>query len=850
MKIKLLLIGQILLLVLSVSSQPVAFYPHGIGGGGALFFPTINPGNDDEFYVSCDMSQSFHSTNFGMNYSQSDFRQLNVSSNSTFEFTNDGLTAYNIYNDGNNEFPVKTTDNGSTWSTINAYDLNTYGSVYSLKANYNNPDQFIVGAYGHILISNDGGTSFNLVKTANSMGAGLIVGGVFFDGNDIYIGTNDGLLHSSNGGSSFSVMTTTGIAAGQVIWSFAAGKNGGTTRFTCIASDIGDTYNGIKPWDYYGFAKAVYTMDNANGTWVDRSSGINFSNDFIMYCTMSWNDINTIYLGGNDDANGAPLVLRSTTGGTNWSSVYQTINNANITTGWEGYLGDKNFGWSETCFGITAAPYNSSRVVFSNYSNVQISSDGGNNWRQAYVDHDDENPAGSPTPKHRAYHSIGLENTTSWQVLWTSPNNMLGAFSDIGLIRSTDMGWSWGFQYTGVSVNSIYRIEQGTNGTIYAACSNIHDMYQSTRLADAQLDANDSNGKIVFSTDSGATWTNLHVFNHPVFWIAIDPNNQNRMYASVIHFGGTQGSQQGGIYMTNDLNTLQSSTWTKLSNPPRTEGHPASIVVLNDGKVVCTFSGRRNSGGTFTASSGVFIYDPVANSWTDVSDNGMHYWTKDVVIDPNDLTQNTWYVCVFSGWGGAPNGLGGLYKTTNRGSSWTKLTGSQFDRVTSITFDPGNLNKAYLTTEIQGLWYSEDMNTLTPTWTNVLSYPFRQPERVFFNPYDHTKIWVTSFGSGMKSGDLNEVTGVEENILIAKDDLEVYPNPVNGKFNLRFNSATTTRSAIEISNALGQIVYSKNLMSNIGVNNFSISTDGFSEGVYFISLKSELGIQCGKVIIE
>ena len=302
--------------------------------------------------------------------------------------------------------------------------------------------------------------------------------------------------------------------------------------------------------------------------------------------------------------------------------------------------------------------------------------------------------------------------------------------------------------------------------------------------------------------------------------------------------------------MTNDLNTLQTSTWTKLSNPPRTEGHPASIVVLNDGKVVCTFSGRRNSGGTFTASSGVFIYDPVANSWTDVSDNGMHYWTKDVVIDPNDVTQNTWYVCVFSGWSGAPNGLGGLYKTTNRGSSWTKLTGSQFDRVTSTTFDPDNLNKAYLTTEIQGLWYSEDMNTLTPTWTNVLSYPFRQPERVFFNPYDHTKIWVTSFGSGMKSGDLNEVTGVEENILIAKDDLEVYPNPVNGKFNLRFNSATTTRSAIEISNALGQIVYSKNLMSNIGVNNFSISTDGFSEGVYFISLKSELGIQCGKVIIE
>ncbi len=37
-------------------AQPAAFSPRGIGGGGALFFPSINPANDNEFYVSCDMS--------------------------------------------------------------------------------------------------------------------------------------------------------------------------------------------------------------------------------------------------------------------------------------------------------------------------------------------------------------------------------------------------------------------------------------------------------------------------------------------------------------------------------------------------------------------------------------------------------------------------------------------------------------------------------------------------------------------------------------------------------------------------------------------------------------------------
>lgn len=204
--------------------------------------------------------------------------------------------------------------------------------------------------------------------------------------------------------------------------------------------------------------------------------------------------------------------------------------------------------------------------------------------------------------------------------------------------------------------------------------------------------------------------------------------------------------------MTNDLNNLGSSTWGKLSNPPRTEGHPAGIVVLNDGKMVCTYSARRTAGGAFTASSGVFLYDPVGNTWSDVSYADMYYWTKDIIVDPADPAQNTWYVCVFSGWGGAPNGKGGLFKTTNRGASWSKLTGTQFDRVTSITFNPSNFSQAYLTTETQGLWISNNMNATAPLWSMVNSYPFRQPERVFFNPYNPDEVWVTSFGNGLKLG--------------------------------------------------------------------------------------------------
>lgn len=749
MKKILLLIGCIVL-CLSTFSQPNSFSPRGVGGGGALFFPKINPGNYNEFYISCDMSELFHSTDFGNNYSQIQHSKLQVFNTSTYEYTNNPNIAYSNHNDGNAGYPVKTTDGGNTWNKITAYNIGTYGQVYKISANYNNPNQILVAAYADILYSNDGGATFSLVKHAAIMGAGLIMGGVFWDGTNIYIGTNDGLIASTNSGTNFSIQTTTGIPAGHVIWTFAGAKQGGVTKFTCITANTAGTYNGIMPWDYNSFAKGVYTMNNNNGTWVSKSSGINFSNDFIMYLTMAENDTSVIFLGGHDNASSAPLVLKSANAGNSWSKAFNTLGNANIITGWEGNGGDKQWSWSETVFGITCAPNNSNKILFGNYSNVQKSSDGGASWYQAYVKTTDQHATGATTPTKQSYTSIGLENTTCWQIVWSDAGNMMGCFSDIGGIRSTDSGKKWGFNYSGFSVNSLYRIEKLSNGKLYGGCSNIHDMYQSTRLQDAQLDAADANGKIVLSSDNGATWTTIHSFGHPVFWLAADPNNMERMFASVIHYGGTQGSQQGGVYITNNLSSGASSTWTKLPNPPRTEGHPASLKVLNDGKLVATFSGRRTT--AFTASSGVFLYDASTNIWTDKSHAGMNYWTKDIIIDPNDATQNTWYVAVFSGWGGAPNGLGGLYKTTNRGTSWTKLTGTQFDRVTSLTFNPQNLNEAYLTTETQGLWMSTNINATTPTWSLVTSYPFRQPERVYFNPYNTNEMWVTSFGNGMKVG--------------------------------------------------------------------------------------------------
>ncbi len=757
----------ILLSQLSFAQKyPQKFESRGIGGGGALYVPSINPYNNDEIYISCDMSELFHSTNFGKNFEIVNFQRLQTSHQSKMRFTSNSQILYNVTTANDLTIPIKSVDGGKSFKALKGTpNDDQFQNIFVDSEG----SKIVISFYGTIYLSLDGGDTFKKIHTCVNNGAGNILGGVFFHNNSIYLGTNDGLIYSEDNGSTFNIITGSLIPSDEAIYSFSGAYENGKMKLYCLTAKTKDIYvfmfdndpGSYRAWDnaknnFTGFCKGLYTFtkpDGQAGTW-QKGNNFDANKDFMMWVSNAENDIDSVYLAGGSASN-APSVLRSIDGGANFSQVFLSDNNQNVSTGWSGAGGDRLWSYGEVALGFTVCPSNSQRQIITDFGFPHTSTDGGASWNQAYVNISDANPSGKVTPKGKSYNGIGIENTTCWQVTWIDKDNLFASFSDIKGIRSTDGGKSWNQNYTGHNGNSMYRLVQAPNGNLFAGTSNIHDMYQSTRLADNILDAIDTYGKIIYSTDKGSSWKDIKVFNHPVFWVALDPNDPNTMYASVIHYSAGKGI--GGIYVTKDLNKLAAATWTKLTNPPRTEGHPAAIVVLKDGNVVCTYSGRRSP--SFTASSGCFIYNPNTNAWTDVSDNGMKYWTKDIIIDPNDATQNTWYVAVFSGWGGAPNGLGGLYKTTNRGQKWTKI--NIFDRVTSITFDPSNSKQAYLTTEQLGLWFSENMDLVVPTFNLVQSYNFRQPERVYFNPFDKNEVWVSSFGNGMNVGNLGVVAPTE-----------------------------------------------------------------------------------------
>lgn len=712
----------------------------GAGGGGAFFSPSFNPANPSEIFCGTDMSDQYHSTDMGASWSVLNFQQIQGSNTTAVQFTS---TLNLLFSLGTNGQPIKSTDGGTTWTNVPGASI----TGTTLVVDYNNASRFVLETGSSIKLTTNGGTSYTTVASSAAY-----LSGVFFDGSNIYVGTDTGIYVSSNGGTSFTLKYARGsgkaIPTTEGIVSIAAAKVGTTTRFfavTATASAVSSSAQGQIAYSYTN----IYRLDIGATDWTKLGgipSGIEPA-----YAAMARNDINTVYLGGGSTS-GTPSVVKSTDAGATWNNVFQTTNNQNIQSGWQCYSGDRGgWGFGEVAEGFTVCPLDSSKVMITDMGGAYLTADGGGTWKAAYCNPADLNPAGQATPDGKAYRCNGLQNTSTWWATWSDANNMFASITDIGGSRSTDGGISWSFNYTGDGYNTMYQaVVSPTTGTMYAAVSSIHDIYQwRLYINDSHIDG--GTGEVLYSNDKGATWNRLHNFSKPVVWTALDPNNPNRLYVSVANYGGS--GTAGGIYVSNNINLGSASTWTKLANPPRTEGHPFNIVVLpNDGTLVCTYAGRIDPNGNFTASSGVFVSTDGGATWIDRTGTNMNYFCRDITIDPSDPSLSTWWVGVWSMWGSAGT-QGGLYKTTDRGQHWTLVPGTAaMDAVTQVAINPTNYNEMYVCTSGDGLWYTSNAQAATPTFTQVANYPFGSPERVFFNPNNPREVWVGSFGNGFRIG--------------------------------------------------------------------------------------------------
>jgi hypothetical protein len=729
----------------TTTAQPTTWTSTGIGGGGALYSPSINPANPNEIYIGCDMTELFQTTNQGASWTEKSFQQIQGGLYSDMQFTNDPMIRYCVSHAAKNNVdqvrPFKSNDGGATWNALTV-PLDPATPIVQFFVDYNNPNRLVLVDYAQIFLSTNGGVNFTRIYQTAGSHIGKHVAGVHFDGNNIYICCDDGLYTSTDNGATWNWMITEGIPATDKILSFTSARTGDSLKFVCLTASR--VWAGIRPGStYWGSTLGVFTMMNANRKWQSHTAGLNYlTGDYVVWLGMARNDTSTIYAAGGSGALN-PIVMKSVNSQP-WTHKFIYANNQNITTGWSGEHGDGTWDYGSAPQGFQVCPSNPNIVVTTDLGFTHITTDGGTTWRQMYVNAADQNLPNAWTPRKKTYHSVGLENTGAWQITWLDAQKVMASFTDIGGITSADGGDSW--KRTAILENSTYRIIKHSDGKVYAATSSIHDMYQSTKIYDQNIDA--GGGKLYVSTDNGEAFTVLKDFAHPVIWIATDPTDPSVMYAAIVH----SDVSIGGIYKTSDIQNGTAATWTKLPNPSRGNGHPFNVRVLNNGDLLTTYSAHVPAAtNQFASTSGVFYFDKTSQTWSDRSHSNMQFWTKDIVIDPSDATQSTWYACVFQGWGNfAMQGTGGLYRTRDKGLTWTKIS-SEF-RVNSMSIHPTHPNIGYYTTETNGLWYTTNLNATTPTFSLVSSYPFRHPMRVFFNPYDVREVWMTSFGNGIKRG--------------------------------------------------------------------------------------------------
>jgi hypothetical protein len=774
------------------AAAPSRFVSRGPGGGGAFFGPAINPFNPDEVWVGSDMGELFHSADFGRSWDTVDFRVLlGGSLPGRMEFTASPRVRYAL----NGDVPVRSYDGGMNWTSISPDPWSQ--SVYCLYADPGSTNRILVSDYTTLSISTNCGVTYSSVYTNTD----LLIAGAFWDGSAIYAGARPGLLVSSNSGASFKLMAATGIPAGEELVSFAGGKENGIMRFFCITFPAGGVWPGIQGSEYPSYLK-IYRMDGASGAWVVATNGVGANQ--LTQVAMSRTNNSIAYAAGSDGS-GQPVVIKTVNGGSSWAQVMRCTGNANVATGWtgddSGAWNWKKWSYGECAMGLGVCPTDLNRVLISDFGFMHVTTNGGASWRQAYDWQGCENAAGAPTPKTNFYVGNGVEDTSCWGLTWLSSNTLFCSFTDMRGMLSTNGGASWMCPMT-LTYNSTYQaLRHPTNGLVYAAMSSVHDMYAWDRYCqDSAIDG--GTGEVMYSSSQGASWARLANLGKPVVGLALDPNNYYCLYAAVAN------STNGGIYRIQNLNAGAGSSWTRLAAPPRTQGHAYTVTVLKDGTLVATYSARI-AGGDFQASSGVFVSVNAGASWLDRTAPGMKYYTKDLIVDPCDAAQNTWYASVWGEWGSS-SGLGGLYLTTNRGTNWSLIT-TNLKAVCSCAVSPANSNELYVTTEDQGLWFAANRYVTPLALTQLNGYPFRFPTRVFFNPYDANEVWVTSFGNGMRLG------------------RTVEPRPV-----LRSLQRTNGLSWVSVDAAPGQAVVmaaSTNLRDWVAVSTNVMFTNRMSLGV-------------------
>jgi len=604
--------------------------------------------------------------------------------------------------------------------------------------------------------SKNEGQTWDVIGVSNGLSTAHISGVGFHrtNGDILYLGTNDGLFRSDDGGDN-----VTKVLDGGYTTDIEFGTDKPTIGYAAYHSQ--DNVND----------GAIYKSTN-NGTFWSQSS-INIPNgNRILKIIVNPDNVNIVYIltGNGRFACGIADVYRSIDGGVNWANLTSSLPEIldvaiDANTPDEVYITTMNANCNST-------PYWSDLA-----GNLYKSSDGGTTW-------------GSPLSAYTGV--IWLDkNTETNTIRLIDPREPYTWNDRSGTFTSTDGGstftqtgdvnnwgtffdhnlfWSYGISFNGISktlgedlsnndnyfwVNSQWVFSTTDKGATFKNIftDKISEGFWQSRGFDninmMDISISEANSDIIYtslfdigiqrSLDKGKSWQNCNVSAYtggPDGWdgfggnsatVLADPKRENVVWASL---GGEQNGQSPTFLLKN-THTGEKDKWINVSS-----GLPNEEIM---GLSIDKKSPDNNRTLYVTALRDVYKSTNDGNSWAKVFDcNGCRFTAVDQ----------------FNGGIVYAGGEKGLWRSMNGGVNWTDVSDSQmltsdgldfwnpdYSGVFDVKTDPNNENWVYVTAlgNNKGLFKSTDNGT---TWKKILTDDFMR--KVAIVPENSNVIYATS----------------------------------------------------------------------------------------------------------
>jgi len=710
----------------------------GLSGGGTMTTPAISPADPTWMIVNCDMSGAYQSYDGGVTWQMVHYRQLAGSTRvaPVFHPTNPKVAfALSGWSGGMR----KTTDKGKTWIEVPKAPVD----ITAIAIDPGHPETMLLGVDQQgVVRSEDGGETW----VAGTGLKGPVVG-LHIDqtsptsARTCFAATDRSIYRSDDGGATW---TDTGAKFNNTPILYFTGGSNRTTK-ECVL------YCSVRSRDVdHQIVGGLFRSDDRGANWkramgegIDvmmegweqyppRPAQYEFllttnANPSRVYASRGW--------GGR--------VFRSDNRGATWRGILlQHMRDPAFNVAPD-YLIDERGGGGDTISGFAINPADPDHVIVTDDMSCFITRDGGTSWA---VGHTRSAEAPGRRGPGMRWVNTGLVVTTVWHY-YIDPfekNRHYIAYTDIGYARSEDAGRTWYWQQNSEPLrNTTYELafDPETPGKIWGAFSDLHDIPNDNVISGRHYWSG-AEGGVGISGDFGVTWkdTSQGLPGKPIISVVVDPKSpkENRtLYAS---------AWENGVYKSTD----DGKTWVKRSDglgDPAVNMRVCRLVLHPDGTLFCLITALLQDDVFVPQGVGLYRSKDGAETWERIAGGGRFLWPKDFDVDPRD--SNVIYLGATDPYGPA---VGGLYKTTDGGATW-ELIARKGPETFGATINPCKPDWVYLClTESApdcGLWLSRDAGK---TWEPLEGLPFKNVQRVTFDPDDDAVIYVSTFGGSVWKG--------------------------------------------------------------------------------------------------